>query len=187
VLKISTRRWSPCYYSWTVSSLASAPRHFRLQILRFNAKKQVPPSGSNCPHRRNRKLTFDQRAPHLPTGFPQERGRRRPTTAWSRRLCSSLPIAFFCKGHGFFLITTVRLQSTSFIDQTANRCSGDVILFRNGGQTHSRTAVRNNLHSVDIQRSTTDSSSFQSRSPHSRANSLDDEASFEFRYRSDDC
>jgi hypothetical protein len=83
--------------------------------------------------RRNRKLTLDQHAPDLPTGFPQERGRRRLTTAWTCELCRSLPIAFFGEGDCSFLITYVRLQSPSFIGQTADSSSGDVILFRNFG------------------------------------------------------
>src|SRR5271167_3652802 len=77
--------------------------------------------------RRNRKLTFDQLAAYLPPGFPQERERRQPIMAWIRRLGGSLPVACLGGEHSFFLITCVRLQSASFIRQTADRSSGDVI------------------------------------------------------------
>jgi hypothetical protein len=73
------------------------------------------------------------------------------------------------------------------IDQTADRRSGDVVLLRSFRQTHSRQAVSNNLYPVDVERRMAYSSPFQFRSTHSGSNALNDQASFELRYRSHDC
>jgi hypothetical protein len=55
----------------------------------------------------------------------------------------------------------VYLQPTRFIHQAADRYLGDAVLFRNYRQTHSRTAVCNNLCPVDVQRCTAYSPTFQ--------------------------
>ena len=57
--------------------------------------------------------------------------------------------------------------------QAADSSSGDAILFRNLGQTHSRKSVFDYRGTVDIQRSTTDSPAFQFRPTHSSFDSLD--------------
>ena len=71
------------------------------------------------------------------------------------------------------------------MDQTADGGSGDVVLFRNFGQTDSRTTVCNNRTSVDVEWRSTDSPTFQFRSPHAGSNSLDDKTFFQFGNRTD--
>jgi hypothetical protein len=60
-----------------------------------------------------------------------------------------------------------------------------VVLFRNFGQTHPPTAVGNNRNSVDVERRSTNSSSFHFRSPHTGANALDDKTFFKLGNRTD--
>ena len=64
------------------------------------------------------------------------------------------------------------IQFSGCIYQTADRCSGDTMFLRHFGQAHSRAAITDDLLSVDIQRSTTDSPAFQFRSTHSCQNSF---------------